>query len=425
MTRAVTIAFCLAALLAALYAFFSLSAFDARGGQTAPLYCARRHDPYGTAALRDLLRESGVETRFLKNHRLPTGASGTLIQVLPVPEPCVVGSCASCRGSRSRVKTESLREWLQAGNRVVQLTREQTLLMADLGVGLGPGLADHEERARLEERQRRGFAPDRLRESLVPADWTAFAKRTLFPGEASVKRLELRLPVSFAPRGKTATWRPLATRGDVVVAVEIPVGEGGVVLVGAPTPALNHTLGDGGNLEFMLALAGRAPVYLDEWSHGLGHSGTVVGLMRKLGLLPLVVQAAVVFAFYLWSLRGRACAEPRAPEEARSVTDQIHALGNLYADALSDAELRRRVRAEAVRCAAEALRLSPAAFREWKVSLPPDDVARVNAIRTAADRLASAKRLPKLVPALCVALNLSHDFLREKAHDRHRREPGA
>ena len=116
-------------------------------------------------------------------------------------------------------------------------------------------------------------------------------------------------------------WRPIAwleTDEGPVVAGEDRVGEGKLVIVGSTTPALNHSLGNVGNLEFLLTEIGNGPVIFDEWSHGIGRQATVMGFLRDVGLIPVLIQLAFVLLLYVRSTSGlRRDADTPAPGNDR------------------------------------------------------------------------------------------------------------
>src|SRR5690242_13272830 len=99
------------ALLLAIAWFYESAAFNSRVGDDAPLYSARRHDAYGSAALVDLLKERGIPVRTLERPSLEPEDHGILIQVLPMD-----GSGST----RYRVPARQLADWISQGNTVIQ-----------------------------------------------------------------------------------------------------------------------------------------------------------------------------------------------------------------------------------------------------------------------------------------------------------------
>src|SRR5512137_1546347 len=75
-----------AALVLCVWAFYEVAYQASRGGESMPVYSTRRHDPYGTAALYELLRERGHPIRTLERSHLEPNDTGTLIQVLPLSD---------------------------------------------------------------------------------------------------------------------------------------------------------------------------------------------------------------------------------------------------------------------------------------------------------------------------------------------------
>jgi hypothetical protein len=81
-------------------------------------------------------------------------------------------------------------------------------------------------------------------------------------------------------------------------------------------------------------MIGPGPVIFDEWSHGLGHSGTVVRFLREAGLMPVVFQIVLVLLLYSWSTRGHDRHDAPTAPRRRSVAEQVQTLGHLYAGTL-------------------------------------------------------------------------------------------
>ena len=267
---------------------YQSAVFTSRSGDATPLYSARRHDPYGTAALLDLLQERGVAATTLERPTPRPGSRGVLVQVLTAFSNLPSGRPAGLPSTQPQVplpQNDALADWVQQGNTVVQFSRTETALMRRLDI-------------RTKEPARRADATDvqdAEQRDVDPAD---------LPGTVSVAdaagpngfRLRLRSPMSFLDRPHDPAWTPLArdtTKDHAIVAAEYRVGRGRAVFVGAPTPALNGDLGAAQDLDFLLAAAGNGPVLLDEFSHGIGHGATVIGFLLDAGLLPLIVAGRV------------------------------------------------------------------------------------------------------------------------------------
>lgn len=331
------------ALLVGAWGFYRLTVTASRGGQSTPLYSVRRFDPYGTAALYRLLSERRDGVTTLERPRLPSRLAGTLVQVLALPEE--MGPLFE----PYELPTAALLAWVGEGNTLIQLTRTGTDVMARTGVTWVDGPAA----ARIQLHQLAGEPPDAAPGALVEATWTAAALERYGPLDPLVLRAPGTL-VSDAP-----DWHPLATVDGRTVAGEMRHGRGRIILIAAPTPALNAALGEGGNLAFLLAATGQGAVTFDEWSHGIGTTGSVMELLRRFGLLPVLGQLLVVAIAYRWSTRGRRSAPPTEPSRRRSSREQIRVLGHLYRRALDEQDRIRRVYEEVLGRLATALRCRP------------------------------------------------------------------
>ena len=149
-----TLALTLAVIVTGAVAFYRSAAFNARSGEDNPIYSSTRFDPYGTAALQELLTQRGIAVRNLERPNLDPGDRGVLIQVLPAEEQSKRGSAPP------HLKTSELTEWMAQGNTVIQLTREQTDLMKWLGIKVDK-VPDSKQLKQLTEFEEKGKAPDK------------------------------------------------------------------------------------------------------------------------------------------------------------------------------------------------------------------------------------------------------------------------
>jgi hypothetical protein len=325
--------------------FFRFAVRASRGGEESPLYSSRRYDPYGTAAFFELLRAQGRDVRALRRPYLDESLHGTLVQVLPQ------------RGGRFPLA--ELRRWIADGNTVVQLTRgpsELWELCVGRGAGVHPDLFDGRT---TEELQAQGKSPDELPTELESADWIGDVAAILPDSSGRLAPLLLRAPATWDVE-ESDRWQALARTADGVVAGVATFGRGRLIFVGAPTPALNATLMEDGNLEFLLAAVGDGTVLFDEWSHGLGNAGNVASLIREFGLAPLVLQTLFLLCLYVWSTSGWRLREQPAEARRRSSAEQIETLGYLYRRTLGAAAACRLVEVEMRRRLAAALQCTPA-----------------------------------------------------------------
>jgi ribosomal protein L37E len=356
------------------WAFYELAAFTSRAGTTAPLFSHQRHDPYGTAALHSLLDARGRPVRLLKSPRQLQQAEGVLLQVLPFQTQETGGAS----GVHQQLSADRLKQWIAQGHTVVQMTRQRTPLMAALDVPAGHMAADLAKQ--LEKQQRQGQPPKDLPGTGANFPW--LVDDPGLPGLETTLPLNLRAPRYFVrqaslnstrpatapatqsqspkvlppalpksatqPATQAATqpiadrWQPLAGQNRVPVAGRLPHGEGQLIVIGAPTPALNQALGEPGNLALMLALAEPGPLWLDGWSLGTGYTGSVMGLIRRFGLLPAVLQVVLVIAVFHWASRGHQRTPPPRTPRRRSATEQLGTLGYLFNRSMPADELARR-----------------------------------------------------------------------------------
>ncbi|MEM9752302.1 MAG: DUF4350 domain-containing protein [Planctomycetota bacterium] len=353
--------------LAALVAIASVAAFvhlaieAGRGGETTPLYSVRRFDPYGTAALYRLMDQRLETVTTLERPRLEDDHRGVLVQALPTDfhEVHMFTEADELAewdvpGDIYALPTEALLDWVAAGNTLVQLSRGQTPVMTALGIDSpmqdGDTSSAADAKLDLEAHQRRGDIPEDRPGFDVEARWhdggTAFA-------------MSLREPRRFADDGPEG-WTPSLRLGRFVYGGVIEHGAGRVVLVGAPTPALNHHLGDADHLAWWLDQIGEGPVVFDEWAHGIGHAGTILETLAYLGLVPLLLQTGLWLGVYRWSTAGRVLVNPEEDRRPpRTTAEEIDTLARLYDQAWDDAERRRRVYDEVVTRLADACRCRP------------------------------------------------------------------
>jgi len=355
------------AILAGIFSFYQSASINSRSGGDAPVYSSRRHDPYGTAALFELLSERGISVRNLETASLDADDRGTLIQVLPLE--------TSSRQARYHLQTQQLADWISQGNTVVQFTRVPTELMTRFKISPTTKPSNTSFRD-IQDFESRGDAPNESpAEKLLASvqDWPAFADA----------RLLLWSPMTFPDDAQPGGWKPIAklpTQHNAVVAGEFKIGAGRLVVIGSPTPALNGMLNEAANLDFILSLVGDGPVILDEWSHGVGHEATIVGFLHDVGLLPVLLQLAVLALLYVWSTSGIRRTEDLIPPRQRSSIEQIETLGFLYSRSLSTEVKFNRVNAEVARRLAEAMHC-PAREVKKRISQLPDG------LRTRLDQL--------------------------------------
>jgi hypothetical protein len=374
-------------LAAGLALFYQASAEATRGGEDSPLYSTERHDPYGTAALKDLLSERGVATTVLERPTLGDESGAVLIQVL-----------ADAGHDAPHLQAEALKEWLSKGNTLIQFTRTATDLMSAYHLEAAQPVENLKD---IESAEGRGKRQDEVPAQRKGCDWIALPRLSDRETIVTGKTLQVYTPLLLqAAKGHETQWQPLAvTRDDDEdwIAASARIGPGRLIVVGTPTPVLNGTLAEGSNLEFVLRLI--APdgkmastvVIFDEWSHGLGHAGTIVGFMRDVGLLPVVFQLFVVVALYVWATAGYT-PPPRAPvRRRRSSVEQIETLGYLYRQSLQPGLVFEKVYREVRRRLAEGLGCTPASLEAALAHAPPAVRARAQHLLRSLDQIGRAQ----------------------------------
>jgi hypothetical protein len=406
-----------AVVLAGLWAFYAMSAQVVRGGESAPLYSAYRHDLYGTAALRELLVDRGTTVQVLEQPHLQDRSRGLLIQVLPL-EPKERSMLGLRAGPGPALQLSRLCDWVAEGNTVVQFTREQTALMKRLKITLDEGSVARGPAESIEKCEARGDPPAKLPGSDVPAEWTRAGLAFLGGDKTPRHPLMLHGPCTFDGKSGASDWTPLAVIGGRTVAAEMRLGQGRVILVGAPSPALNGWIEGGGNVDFLLALAGNGPVILDEWSHGLGNEGSIMGLLRSFGLLPVLFQIMVLLALYVWSTLGHRRADCPTETRRRSNAEQVETLGYLYSSVISRAETCRRVRNEVICRVAATVKRSPAEVEGGRLPISAEQQREIAPVLEALKELDAAPRRGHHYGAMFRALTRSHALIKEKKGER-------
>jgi hypothetical protein len=319
------------------------------------------------------------------------------------------------------VQMEDLRDWIARGNTVVQFSRERTELMNNLSVPRSPKKETQGPYApEIQRAQEKGEAPYDLPGSIERGEWLPAAGEALGLATWEAAPLRVRAPLHFGEKG-TANWRPLARAKGGVVAGELRLEEGRLIVVGAPSPMLNAGLAEGGNLDFLLALVGEEPVIIDEWSHGIGHVGHVVGLIREVGLVPVIIQILFALVLYGWSVSGHQRPKDEEVRRKRSSVEQIKTLGFLYSRSLSETDAGRRVVQEVRSRLAAAFRCPVCELEERCGALSPKTASRTRNLlellpegdseRQERDEQLSAAEMAKV-------LTRSHQILEEMTRER-------
>lgn len=317
-------------------AFYQTAAIATRGGGDAPLYSTRRFDPYGTAALLGVLKETGRDVRLRENAHFDESMKGTLLQIL-------------AKEDQERVDEKSLLRWVNDGNTVVIFSRFRPEIAKQLSLGY-PMKGNPLDAKAVEELEQETTPPwERLDEKASVVD-SRFS---------TTEEVILVDPVPFEPTKDDTKWQPLLSNAQKTFGWSRRHGAGEVIIIGSPTLPLNGWLKEGGNLEFLLQLTAGKTIYLDEWSHGFGAGGTIVALLRNFGLTPMLFQLAFVVGLFAWNGRGQKLTDPPIKHRGRSSVEQIKTLGYLYSQSMSPKTSLELVGSEVRRRLAEKFHTSP------------------------------------------------------------------
>jgi len=317
-------------------AFYQTAAIATRGGGDAPLYSTRRFDPYGTAALLGVLKETGRDVRLRENAHFDESMKGTLLQIL-------------AKEDQERVDEKSLLRWVNDGNTVVIFSRFRPEIAKQLSLGY-PTKGNPLDAKAVEELEQETTPPrERLDEKASVVD-SRFS---------TTEEVILVDPVPFEPTKDDTKWQPLLSNAQKTFGWSRRHGAGEVIIIGSPTLPLNGWLKEGGNLEFLLQLTAGKTIYLDEWSHGFGAGGTIVALLRNFGLTPMLFQLAFVVGLFAWNGRGQKLTDPPIKHRGRSSVEQIKTLGYLYSQSMSPKTSLELVGSEVRRRLAEKFHTSP------------------------------------------------------------------
>lgn len=372
---------------------------SSQGGNSSPLYSIYRYDSSGTAALRELFEARNIKVSLLERQRMRASDRGVLFQVMPLNWSINQLTHAAEQGEHFEVDTASLIDWVAQGNTVVQLTRSNTGLVqaldsgraAQLAVvatqpapatqpGINPNIAaalqhftpnimmPDESLIDLEQKENRSQFSDQVHQR---GTWIEPSAEPGKPG-ITLGTLELVGPGADAVV-RDKRWRPLCvTDRGVPLAVEQRIGRGRIVVIRAPSPALNRALVWSDNAAILLALAGNGPVLLDEWSHGQARDDSVMGMIYQVGLWPVLAQAIAALLLYVWSTLGYRRIDPAQTARRPSSRDQIRTLGFLYSRSLRPGNAATRVHTEVLSRVAGAARCSPSQVQARLASSNPE-----------------------------------------------------
>jgi len=123
----------------------------------------------------------------------------------------------------------------------------------------------------------------------------------------------------------------LFTAGNRVIVARERIGEGDLFVVSWPELFQNRNLAQGNHLAFLVALAGKRPVYFDEVPHGITSGDGALQLMKEWNLGPFLAMLGVVAVLVFWRGGRRiGLAEDDVRETRSEAVDLVHSLGALY-----------------------------------------------------------------------------------------------
>jgi hypothetical protein len=119
--------------------------------------------------------------------------------------------------------------------------------------------------------------------------------------------------------------------GALAVVARERIGDGDLILISWPEIFQNGNLAEGDHLTFLVALAGKRPVYFDEVPHGIVSGDGALALMKDWNLGPFLAMLCGVAVLVFW--RGGKRVGPPEDEhrEVRSDSvDLVRSLAALY-----------------------------------------------------------------------------------------------
>lgn len=151
------------------------------------------------------------------------------------------------------------------------------------------------------------------------------------PGVSELKTADRRALDGAGLAGAVSVF----ARGDSPAVSRLSRGLGDVWILAHPELLSNAHLAEADHLKLLVALAGdRRPVFFDEDAHGLHDDAGALELLRRWGLGPACVLAAIAGLGWFWR-RGVALGPPGPWRDARTESiDLAYAIGGLYQRAL-------------------------------------------------------------------------------------------
>jgi hypothetical protein len=146
--------------------------------------------------------------------------------------------------------------------------------------------------------------------------------------------LDLQWTQKFASVGE---GRVIASAGDAVLAVEIPIGKGRIVAIADPTMISNRALRAADNAVWLVTVAagwGNQKILVDEYHHGFGQKRSAAALTWAFVKTPWgwsILQMVAAGLLYLFGYRRRFGRISESPPAARtSVLELVDARAGIF-----------------------------------------------------------------------------------------------
>lgn len=306
-----------------LFAAYGMADFDAVSGTSLPIYSCRRHDPFGSSALRELLAARGRTVELLERP-VPAGdGAATLILMAPAKD-------LNLDTKRAR----RLLDWVGRGNQLLLLSRARPAGLRQVYAAVE--IRKYDNAGEMERLERNGEYREALARYAEPhAHYASMA-------DGSDADMLLADPAVFSAT-QSGGVDIVAEYGYGAAVLSLPWEAGNVTLVGSPSPALNAGIALADNADVLLSLVRHDTVFFDEYSLGLGREHSFMEWLRRAGLIPLLAQGALALLLLARSGDSDFGGGGEEPAASASAEEQIRLLADLYQRTLSDDELDRHL----------------------------------------------------------------------------------
>ena len=334
-------------------AFFLWKQDSRRGGEY-PVYSVRRTDASGAAVAYRLYQQAGIAPQVWDEDLTHLKSPGLLLMIAPTPrKEGVEGLTGGNEGDLLPFEIEAVDRWVQQGNVVVVMSRDDNDLYKALGLiadepkGSSPLTAEPTQPSvlargveRLQTQTQFGFKYGRAESPMA-------------------KAMKVKDPEPPIPAIPAAEWLELFSKKNgertVPQVVSAARGKGLYVAVNDVFPAGNLGIATADNADFVLNLASLVPpggtIWFDEYHKRAAERG-FMSYLRERALMPVLIYALLVVGLLFWRSGSRfGAAEPLVMDRRRDSGEYVKAVATLYQsagmprDALSTiyADFRRRL----------------------------------------------------------------------------------